>query len=688
MRIRRLSFLVVLLQACTQPTAPSPDGDRIEPPAILIADGPLVPMRVLRDLRSAPHGSPEVQPDDLAAPTPPELRETQNIGASREYLGESCTSVDLVGLSPAQLVTYLHDAPYDCLYYLWSYDANVAATMTDAKVVAVANAAQSAAAGYDGTNAGSERQYLFFLRIAYYHAFYQSYSLAPATLTQVQLAYSAFAASPGFNVNTSEAGAILNEWINGVDASGSAHLYVAGYTQILNDFPGREGNWNQRVNVYSIALAIRRNSSNAAFEAALTPALVSAMGVITLDFALDNPDGLYVINTMIFALGGVLQNIPAFHTQSVQALTDVIDAYAPLTQPYLWAVRMLTLYNACQTADPMIVICLDDLIDDVLDSVVPNTFSYEDATMNVRTAETEATVRALYHASRQVQAQFSRVTEHLLPVANDPVGILQIILYASRADYEAYQPVLFGLSASNGGIYIEQDETFYTYQRTGETYSFEELFRHEFVHYLIGRYLVSGLWGAEPIYQNNRFVWFDEGFAEFLAYGTPTGIPVRWRLVSLVEQDGVNRMHVSEILEATYSSGFAFYRYSGLFFQYLYQYERNDLLALLAAARAGDTVGFDAIVASMSSDAALDAAYPIVPRRAGRDRRHVDRSVDLFAARSRRHRVLDLFDPNRVQRGDRRLAGVRDRGARERRALRVPGCVGGERGLDARQRRR
>lgn len=52
--------------------------------------------------------------------------------------------------------------------------------------------------------------------------------------------------------------------------------------------------------------------------------------------------------------------------------------------------------------------------------------------------------------------------------------------------------------------------------REQSIYSLEELFRHEFTHYLQGRYEVQGLWGQGEMYQNERLTWFEEGNAEFL----------------------------------------------------------------------------------------------------------------------------------------------------------------------------
>ena len=103
-----------------------------------------------------------------------------------------------------------------------------------------------------------------------------------------------------------------------------------------------------------------------------------------------------------------------------------------------------------------------------------------------------------------------------------------------RDEYVGFQEFLFDLSTDNGGIYIEADATFYTYQRTSEesVFTLEELFRHEYVHYLAGRYIHQGLWGQTELYQDCRLTWFDEGLAEFLAGSTQAqGVAARRSVV-------------------------------------------------------------------------------------------------------------------------------------------------------------
>ena len=64
-----------------------------------------------------------------------------------------------------------------------------------------------------------------------------------------------------------------------------------------------------------------------------------------------------------------------------------------------------------------------------------------------------------------------------------------MVIYNSPAEYQ-FNRQLYGYETNNGGLYIEGTGTFFTYERTPEEsiYSLEELFRHEFTHYLQGRY--------------------------------------------------------------------------------------------------------------------------------------------------------------------------------------------------------
>ncbi len=249
--------------------------------------------------------------------------------------------------------------------------------------------------------------------------------------------------------------------------------------------------------------------------------------------------------------------------------------------------------------------------------IFPHTYTYDQGTLEVRTALDRATVDQLYYASKQVKAQFFRVLGTDVPLAGDTNTTLHVHLYASRAEYEIMHPLLTGMGTDNGGVYIENGATFYTYQRRvpqDSSLTLEELFRHEYTHYLNGRWAVPGSFGEGPWYTGDLTTAMDEGTAEFFAGSTrDDGVKVRKSLVKGVIADTANggpRMSVDRLLHATYAGdGFRFYDYAGTFFEFLWQQRPSLLREMYGYQRADDPKGFDAWRTRLGADGGLQRAY-------------------------------------------------------------------------------
>lgn len=269
----------------------------------------------------------------------------------------------------------------------------------------------------------------------------------------------------------------------------------------------------------------------------------------------------------------------------------------------------LGFYEACKPYG----VCKED----IERRIFPSTYTYDAGAIKVRTALSRATVDQLYYASKQVKAQFHRVLGTDAPLNGDTNTSLAIVLYASRADYETYHPLLTGMGTNNGGVYIERGATFYTYQRRvpqDSSLTLEELFRHEYTHYLNGRWAVPGYFGEGPWYEGDRTTAMDEGTAEFFDGATrDNGIAVRKSLVQGIIDDtagGGPRMSVDQLLHATYDGdGFRFYDYAGTFFEFLWNQRPSLIREMYGHLRADDPAGFDAWRNRMGRDAALQRAY-------------------------------------------------------------------------------
>jgi microbial collagenase len=296
----------------------------------------------------------------------------------------------------------------------------------------------------------------------------------------------------------------------------------------------------------------------------------------------------------------------------VQFLTDVVQLYGEWTGPSLEAIEMLCwLYN-CEYADGT-PIDEGQILQSVHDWLLPNRTTYDDEMIIFKTGDnvTPEKIETLYWAMKEVRSQFHRVSLNDIPLdEGNPDDSLIAVIYNSPADY-TYNNFLYGLGTNNGGIYIESWGTFFTYERTPQEsiYTLEDLFRHEFSHYLQGRYLVPGMWGQDPIYDNQRLTWFEEGGAEFMAGSSRlNGIQTRLTMVDRIAQNESDRMTLAEVVNATYGN-WEFYRYGFAFFDYMYKYRMGMLLEMVEFVKTGDGDLFDILMDEIANDDLLNDLY-------------------------------------------------------------------------------
>ena len=269
------------------------------------------------------------------------------------------------------------------------------------------------------------------------------------------------------------------------------------------------------------------------------------------------------------------------------------------------------LYN-CEYADGT-PIDEGEIWQSVHDWLLPNRITYDDEMIIFKTGDgvTPEKIETLYWAMKEVRAQFHRVSLNDIPLEEgNPDDSLIAVIYNSPDDY-TYNNFLYGLGTNNGGIYIESWGTFFTYERTPQEsiYTLEDLFRHEFSHYLQGKYLVPGMWGDHPIYDNQRLTWFEEGGAEFLAGSSRlNGIQTRLTMVEGIAQNEADRMTLAEVVNATYGN-WEFYRYGFAFFDYMYKYRMDMLLEMVEFVKTGNGDLFDILMDEIENSDELNDLY-------------------------------------------------------------------------------
>ena len=297
---------------------------------------------------------------------------------------------------------------------------------------------------------------------------------------------------------------------------------------------------------------------------------------------------------------------------AVQFLTDVVELYGEWTAPSLEAVEMLCYLYNCEYADGT-PIDEDGIIESVHNWLLPSRTTFDDETIIFKTGDavTPEKIETLYWAMKEVKAQFHRISLNDIPLEQGNADdSLIAVIYNSPADYQ-YNNFLYGLSTSNGGMYIESWGTFFTYERTPQEsiYTLEDLFRHEFTHYLQGRYLEPGMWWQHPIYDNERLTWFDEGEAEFIAGSSRlNGVQTRRTMVENIAWEEVDRMSLAEVVNAQYGS-WAFYTYGFAFFDYMYKNRMDMFLEMIDYIKGGNGSAFDDLMNEIANDEQLNGYY-------------------------------------------------------------------------------
>ncbi len=524
-----------------------------------------------------------------------------------------CSSSGIAGLGGADLVDYLvGNSVSGCLAdYMFTFDTRLAGVFTDANVREVMIAAQDRVRVWDGTNTSGLHQLFYFIHAAYFHEFFEEDVRPFSEETSDQVIKTSLEMEQAEHLldPTEVAGNILGEWLIILDNPGIRHLFLDVAKRVLGAMTEERADIrSQRVaynNVFYLMFRGIVNLDKLYMDAVESDgAMVDVLDAASR-YTFLYPDNSYLITNAIGELGR-LGTVESLTDDVVYALAGLLELYPYLSAPHIKVVSSLGFFVDCTVAETC------NVRDAVMALTFPNRFEFDDGALVVETSLEEGVVQTLYHAAKQVESQFFRLIESITPLSNDENDVLTMRIYSSRSAYEDYQEYLYGLDTNNGGIYIESEATFYTYQRTPSEsiYTLEDLFRHEFVHYLAGRYIIQGLFGSTAFYDNCALTWFDEGLAEFLAGSTQAhGVRMRLRMAQGIFNDGVERMSIDEILGSCYSSGFKFYRYSNMLFAYLYENERDRLAELLETIRDDDLDGFEAWMIDAETDTGLEGLY-------------------------------------------------------------------------------
>ena len=181
------------------------------------------------------------------------------------------------------------------------------------------------------------------------------------------------------------------------------------------------------------------------------------------------------------------------------------------------------------------------------------------------------------------------------PVTGDLNEHLEVVAFASPEDYEKYAGEFFGISTDNGGMYLEGTPTAQGNQArfiamqcpdtwVGNSCQYEDQIynlRHEYVHYLDGRYNKVGSYGTfDP-----NAAWA-EGMAEFMAMGKD-----HTRTLNTLK---------GETIPPLYNIVFMGYEFDNLYpwgyfaMRYLSEEHKDEIELILTTLRAGNNTAYRA----------------------------------------------------------------------------------------------
>jgi microbial collagenase len=554
-----------------------------------------------------------------------------------------CDSARLYALQGAALAGYVATLSGTCLNGL-VFDATEAnwRLMAPDNMRAVAYEAQRRAQGWDGQSANGLWPLAVFLKAGYYvqsnhpdkvgdydAALGQLVLQAPRALLQNAALWQAVAPDPASGVaawyrwtdissSVSESLILLDSVRQSDTLIALATDYFRRYTPAAKATVAQYGLFSLQTALYNLHLSDGFAARVAAGQAdSLVSALAGVLGGGRAAFV----DDLLYRNTVRET--GRFMLYAHTEPEAEQAMVPLLTQ-APLSAD--WAEAVYALKNFGHVPCERYRLCNADAR--LRQALFPRHWRFDDGALIFDTALGLEDVLPLYYAMKQVRAQYHRVIGSAEPVSPGRTPVLHMVIYANPDDYRAFQPLLNNLSADNGGIYIERDGTFYTFQRRvpqDSSLTMEELVRHEYVHYLNGRFLEVAQWGEPPFYNDDRRMpWFDEGMAEFLAWSTSRqGIKVRGHTVGPVAAGWPGSFREpASTMRSAYADGWDFYNQSALWFHYLYRQEPAQLLTAFAAVRANDAAAFDAWVVAMGADRARSARF----------RDFVARQTQLFAA--------------------------------------------------------
>ncbi|WP_143147676.1 collagenase [Clostridium collagenovorans] len=600
--------------------------------------------------------------------TTPEFLRVANVeNYAEENVSTTYTMAQLSQMSYGQMVdTVCNLSDFRLITDLFKYnDGNQTFYADKYRVQALIDAIRSKAYTYTSTDNKGIPNLIEVLRAGYYLGFHNpslSYLSTREEKSKAIPAIKALQANPNFRLGTAKNDEMVSAVGSLIWNSATDVEVINNCTSIVRDFVDNFDSYSlnndKGTALYNILSGIEYDISSLKYEkdsdysksqwyGRIDNYIEQTIRVAKLGPSKLNSETAWMINNGIYMMG-TLGKVHSNPKRCHEVLTECLSLYEYLGAQYFEVVNTLS-YNYDSKDVNGNVLDKNKIIEDGKKKYLSKSYSFDNGTVLFQTGDkvSEEKVQRLYWALKEVKSQLFRVIGSDTPLEKgNPDDILRVVIYNSPKEYKLNN-VFNKLSVDNGGLYIEGDGTFYTYERTTEDsyLTLEELFRHELTHYIQGRYMVPGMWGSGDLYDKGRLNWYEEGGAELFAGSTRyEGVKVRQTMIGTLMVDPASRWSLSKTLNATYDSGWDMYNYAWAFHNYLYENRKDLYDELINAIMKNDVAAYDALREKWSNDSALNNEY----------QRHIQKLVDNYKS----YNVPLVSDDYLAKIGERDLNGI------------------------------
>ncbi|MFF4044924.1 collagenase [Streptomyces sp. NPDC001816] len=531
------------------------------------------------------------------APTFTRSMETAPHGVTK---AASCTPADFGSRTGSALVSFVKASSSECVNTLFSVTGRDAHDIfRQAQMLSVANAFTRTAGQYQGDNSGSLLQLVLFLRAGYYVQFNHPGDVGSYTsrlTTAVTGGLDTFFARSHSRDVTAANGDILGETVILTDSADQQGRYLYVYRRMLGDYDSSYDTVDSMVRaVNDVYTPLWRGNWSPAYVQAVDadPRIIDTL----YDFALANTDQLGTDLAFLDSNAGMNLARYVEHPElreTVQPLTkDLLDR-TEITGPTagLW-VAVATQANYYDSANCAYYdVC--DLPAKLTKAVLPIS-RHCDANVTILAQSLTADDLDAACASVLNQSTYFRgVVKAGGAIPGQYVSTIQLVVFASRTDYQTYAGPIYGISTDNGGMTLDGDPsdpanhvTSIMYQKNYDDGFVARIWNlnHEYTHFLDGRDDMKGDFTHQISVPD---VWWIEGVAEYVSYS--------YRGLAddqAIQEAGKHTYKLSTLFENTYDNSDVIRTYPWGYLAVRYMAERHpdDIQRMLARFRVGDYAG-------------------------------------------------------------------------------------------------